>query len=122
MATPQFMVKQHTIYSHSMRLVCIIMLLLVQFDMLGCVVSNYSRPVIDWTECKGQEERKNKKSVANETYYRYGARMAYSIPRSFSVFICNIIVATPTYITPYIPTDTKLSYQQCHAVYCVFLI
>lgn len=114
--------SQHTIYSHSIRFICIIMLLLVQFDVLGSVVSNYGRSsVTDLIEHTEQGDDKEQERHIDETYFRYGSRIMCSAPQILPLLLPNVITVS-THIPPYIPVDVTISGQQAHAIYCVFLI
>lgn len=114
--------SQHTIYSHSIRFICIIMLLLVQFDVLGCVVPNYSRSsVTELIEHSEQGDDKEQERHVDETYFRYGSRIMCSAPQILPLLLPNVITVS-THIPHYIPVDITISGQQAHAIYCVFLI
>lgn len=116
--------SQPTYYNYSVRLICIVMLLLVQFDVLGCVVSNYSRPVTDYVEYTEQgetESDKEEKAKVEETYFRHGSRIVCFTPQVLSVLLPNIITPAIHFI-PYVPADIAFTSQQPHALYCVFLI
>lgn len=115
--------SQPTFYNCSVRLICIVMLLLVQFDVLGCVVSNYSRPItcsIEFSEQDHTENDMGEETDVEETYYRYGSRIACFTPQVLSVLLP--IVKPTDHIIPYIPVDIAFASQQPHALYCVFLI
>lgn len=112
---------KHTFGSYLLRLVCIIMLLLVQFDVVGCVISNYNGIVIELIEHSEDDEDESEHPHVSETYYRYGTRIACSAPQILEVLIPDIVVSN-LYIIPCIPAKIKYHSLQAHAVYCVFLI
>lgn len=113
--------NQHTIYGYSLRLVCIIMLLLVQFDVLGCVVSNYNRTVINITEYAEGKENESESQNVEETFYRYGNRIITATPQILYILIPTLVVSSPN-VTLYIPVNIKFHSLQTHAIYCVYLI
>lgn len=97
------------------------MLLLVQFDVLGCVVSNYNRTIIDVIEYAEGKESESESQNVEETYYRFGNRIINATPQVLYILTPALIVSNPT-ITPYIPVNINFHSLQTHAIYCVYLI
>lgn len=95
------------------------MILLVQFDVLGCVVPNYNKSEINVIE--HSEEKESEFHKVEETYYRFGNRIISATPQILYIFRPTLFVLNPN-ITPYIPVNVKFNSLQTHAICCVYLI